>query len=306
MKPIHLLSISDLAPKEIISILDLTKDVKKYPKKYSKKLKNKTLLMIFQAPSLRTRISFEIAMNQLGGSALNYSLLGSPLAKGKETIEDSSRVISRYADAACLRIYDHQELERFAKVSEIPVINAMTNLEHPCQILSDLFTIKERFKKIKEVKLAYLGDCNNNVTNSLLLGCTSLGIDVSLACPKNKEFLPNQEILEKAKKLAKQNHAYVEVFSDPKEATKDAQIIYTDSWMSYRIDTKKQASRKRILGPFQVNEKILKDSLFMHCLPAQRGEEVTDEVMDSKQSIILDQAENRLHTQKALLLGLIR
>ena len=306
----HFLSVLDLDPQEIKNILKLTANIKKHPKHYKSKLQSKTLLMIFQTPSLRTRISFEIAMNQMGGSALNYSIQNSPLAKGKETVEDMSRVISRYADLACLRIYDHKELEKFSHVSHIPIINAMTNLEHPCQILGDLFTIYEQHKKLEDLKLTFAGDCNNNITHSLLLGCTLTGMDISLACPKEEEFLPSQEILKKARNIGSKTGADVKVFQDPKKAIKGADIIYTDSWMSYRIDPKKHGARAKILKKYQVNQELLKKAephtLFMHNLPAQRGEEVTDDVLDGKRSMVLDQAENRLHVQKTIILGLLR
>ena len=306
----HILSVSDLTTEELKRILKITEQVKKKPKKYRKVLENKTLLMIFQAPSLRTRISFEVAMNQLGGSALNYDLQGSPLIKGKESLEDTARVISRYADAACLRIYDHKELEKFAHFSKIHIINAMTNLEHPCQVLGDLFTIYERNKKLNKLKMSYLGDCNNNVTNSLLLGCALVGMNISLACPKNKDFIPDEGMLNRARDIGRKTGADIEVYQDPKKAVSNADVIYTDSWMSYRIDEKKKAERIKALQKYKVTKDLLnkaqEHALFMHCLPASRGEEVTDDVMDSKQSIVLDQAENRLHVQKALLLGMIR
>ncbi len=305
----HILSVTDLHPEEIKRLIHLTQKVKKNPKKYTNYLKAKTAVMIFQAPSLRTRMSFEIGMNQLGGNALNYDLQSSPLSKGKETIEDSSRVISRYADVVIARLYNTIELERFSHVSSIPVINAMTDLEHPCQVFSDLFTIYEHHKNFKNLKLSYVGDSNNNVTHSLLLGCASVGMDIALACPNKKEFMPDQEILKKARTIGNTTGADIEVHHTPEKAVKEADIVYTDSWMSYHIDPSKHVERVRILKPFQVNKKLLKQAqdhaLFMHCLPAQRGEEVTDDVLDGKQSIVLDQAENRLHTQKALLIGLI-
>ena len=296
----HLLSINDLTKKEIESILTLADQIKKSPKKYETKLKDKTLLMIFAKPSLRTRLSFEVGMTQLGGHAIFYDLGTSVMGK-KESIADTSRTASRYVDFIAARLYEHTEIEELAKYSSVPVINMLTDLEHPCQILADLQTIKEKLKNFKKLKLTYLGDAKNNVTHSLMLACTKLGIEVAIGCPSAMQ--PDKQILEISKK-----QGTIEITTDPKKAVQDANIIYTDSWMSYQIPQNQKEQRIKILQPYQVNKKLMsyanKNAIFMHCLPAQRGYEVTDEVIDSKQSVVFDQAENRLHAQKALLLKL--
>lgn len=292
----NLLQISDLSKNEILNLINLALEIKKNPNKYSEKLKNKTLFMFFEKPSLRTRVSFEVAMNQLGGSALYYDLLGSPLKAGKETIEDTAKVISRYCDGVAGRVYEHEVLEKFAKNSKIPIINALSNLEHPCQILGDLLTIKEKFNTFN-IKLAYLGDCNNNVTNSLIKAANILRFDMNIACPNKKEYLPKIKL------------GRVKLFHNAEQAVKGCKIIYTDSWMSYHIPKSQEKRRVKDLKNFQVNNKIMKNlsknAVFMHCLPALRGQEVTSDVIDGKQSITLDQAENRLHIQKAILLKLL-
>ena len=292
----NLLQISDLSKNEILNLINLSIEIKKHPNKYSKKLKNKTLFMLFEKPSLRTRVSFEVAMNQLGGSALNYDLTNSPLVHGKETIEDTAKVISRYCDAIAARVFEQGTLEKMAKNSKIPVINALSDLEHPCQVLGDLLTIKEKFNTFN-IELAYLGDCNNNVTYSLIKASNILGFNMNIACPNKKEYLPEV-------KLGK-----VKLYHNALEAVKGSRIVYTDSWMSYHIPKNQEKRRVKDLKNFQVNSKVMKNAdknaVFMHCLPALRNQEVTSDVIDGKQSIALDQAENRLHIQKAILLKLI-
>ena len=292
----NLLEISDLSKNEILSLIELAIEIKKNPKKYSEKLKNKTLFMFFEKPSLRTRVSFEVAMNQLGGSALYYDLSNSPLAHGKETIEDTSKVISRYCDAIVARVFEQETLEKLAKNSEIPIINALSNDEHPCQILGDLLTIKEKFNTLN-IKLAYLGDCNNNVTHSLIKASNILGFNMNIACPNKKEYLPKI-------KLGK-----IKLFHNALDAVKGSKIVYTDSWMSYHIPKNRGKKRVKDLKNFQVNNKVMKNAeknaVFMHCLPALRGQEVTSNVMDGKKSIVFDQAYNRLPVQKAILLKLL-
>ena len=302
----NLLEIKNLNKKEILNILKQTKKIKKNPYKYFKKLENNTLLMFFEAPSLRTRVSFETGMNQLGGSAIYYDISNSPLGKGKETIEDTAKVISRYCNIAALRIYSHEDLLKFANNSTIPIINMMTNEEHPCQILGDLFTIQEKKKKFNDISICYLGDANNNVTNSLIYGCAILDIKLNIGCPSQEEFNVRDDVLKEAYKLG--NKELIKVYNDPIKAVKNCDIVYTDSWMSYRIPKGQEKRRVKILSPFQVNEKLMKytkDALFMHCLPALRGQEVSKDVIDGERSIVFDQAENRLHVQKAIILLLM-
>jgi ornithine carbamoyltransferase len=303
----HLRNLNDFTKEELKKIIEKAIEIKKNPETYSTALKDKTLLMIFEKPSLRTRVSFEVGMTQLGGHAIFYSIKDSPLGK-KESIEDTAKTASRYVDLIMARLYRQEDLDALAENSSVPVINALTDKYHPCQIISDLQTIKEKKGKLKEIKLAYMGDCNNNVTHSLLLGCTMVGMNISVACPKGKEFEPQKEVIEKAKENAKETGSKIEVLHNAQEAAKDADVIYTDSWMSYHIPEEKKEERIEIFKPFQVNEELMskakKNAVFMNCLPAIRGMEQTKEVIDGKQSIVFDQAENRLHAQKAIMLYL--
>ncbi len=263
-------------------------------------LKGKTLAMIFEKPSTRTRISFEVGMWQLGGYALYLSAGDLQLGRG-ETIADTAQVLSRYVNGIMARVFSHQTILDLVKHSKVPVINGLSDLTHPCQGLADLFTINEKKGRLSGLKLAYVGD-GNNVAHSLLYGCSKVGMDISLACPKGYE--PNPEVVLRAREEAKKSGCEVRVTKDPKEAVKGADIVYTDVWASMGNE-KGHAERVKAFKSYQVNGKLVKeakkDYLFMHCLPAHRGEEVSDEVADSKNSVIFDQAENRLHTQKALL-----
>ena len=263
-------------------------------------LKGKTLAMIFEKPSTRTRVSFEVGMWQLGGYALYLSASDLQLGRG-ETIADTAQVLSRYVDGIMARVFAHQTILDLMKYSRVPVINGLSDLTHPCQGLADLFTIYEKKGRLSKLELAYVGD-GNNVAHSLLYGCSKVGMDITLACPKGYE--PNPEVVAKAKEEGKKSGCTVKVTQDPKEAVRGADIVYTDVWASMGKE-KEREKRLKVFKPFQVNGKLVKgakeDYIFMHCLPAHRGEEVTDEVADSENSVIFDQAENRLHTQKALL-----
>jgi len=305
----NLISISDLKPAEFLNLIERGIKIKHNPKRYYRSLFEKTLLMMFQAPSLRTRLSFEVAMTQLEGHAINYYMEHSPWAHGKESIEDVARVIGKYCDVVMARIYSHADLKKLAKNTEIPVINAMTNNGHPCQILGDFMTIKEKLKKIKGLKLVYLGDSKNNVTYSLMRASALTGNEISIACPSKKDYYPERKVIEETKKLAKKHKGKITITTDPKKAVKNADIIFTDSWMSYRIPEKEKNKRIKELKPFQVNKKLFslakKSALFMHNLPALRGHEVTADVIDSKKSIVFEQAANRLPIQKAILLELL-
>ncbi len=304
----HFLSLKDISKKELLFLVEKGIEIKKHPQRFANAMENKNLLMIFEAPSLRTRLSFETGMNQMGGHAIYYQLSESTLGK-KESLKEFARVVSRYADIVTARVYDKKLLEEMAKYSSVPVINAMTNYEHPCQILSDLMTIYEK-KKTFDLKLAYLGDGLNNVTHSLLFGCSLVGMDIAIATPKGKDYEPDVSVVKTAKAFAKSSGSDVIITNNPKAATENADIVYTDSWLSYRVPKSKEKQRLKIFQPYQVNRKIIqlakKDALFMHDLPATRGQEVTNDVIDSKQSIIIDQAENRLHAQKALVLWLMK
>jgi ornithine carbamoyltransferase len=263
-------------------------------------LKGKTLAMIFEKPSTRTRVSFEVGMWQLGGYALYLSISDLQLGRG-ETIADTAQTLSRYVNGIMARVFAHQTILDLVKYSKVPVINGLSDMTHPCQGLADLFTIYEKKGRLHGLKLAYVGD-GNNVAHSLLYGCSKVGMNITLACPKGYE--PHPEVVLKAKEEGKISGCIVKVTKDPKEAARGADIIYTDVWASMGQE-KEHEKRIKIFKPYQVHTKLIKeakeDYLFMHCLPAHRGEEVTDEVADSKNSIIFDQAENRLHTQKALL-----
>ncbi|MFB3883967.1 MAG: ornithine carbamoyltransferase [Thermodesulfobacteriota bacterium] len=263
-------------------------------------LKGKTLAMIFEKPSTRTRISFEVGMWQLGGYALYLSATDLQLGRG-ETIGDTARVLSRYVNGIMARVFKHQTILDLIRYSEVPVINGLSDFTHPCQGLADLFTIYEKKGRLSGLKLAYIGD-GNNVAHSLLYGCSKVGMDIVLGCPKG--FEPSSKVVSDAEQVAKKNGSTIKVTKDPKEAVKGADVIYTDVWASMGQE-KEREKRVKVFKPYQVNGKLVKgakeDYLFMHCLPAHRGEEVTDEVADSKNSVIFDQAENRMHVQKALM-----
>jgi ornithine carbamoyltransferase len=263
-------------------------------------LKGKTLAMIFEKPSTRTRVSFEVGMWQLGGYALYLSTSDLQLGRG-ETIADTAQVLSRYVDGIMARVFAHQTILDLVKYSRVPVINGLSDFSHPCQGLADLFTIYEKKGRLSGLRLAYVGD-GNNVAHSLLYGCSKVGINITLACPKG--FEPDPEVVSKAEEEGKKSGCEVRITKDPKEAVKGADIVYTDVWASMGKE-KEHEKRMKVFKPYQVNGKLVKeaeeDYIFMHCLPAHRGQEVTDEVADSENSVIFDQAENRLHTQKALL-----
>lgn len=263
-------------------------------------LKGKTLAMIFEKPSTRTRVSFEVGMWQLGGYALYLNASDLQLGRG-ETVADTAQVLSRYVNGIMARVFAHQTILDLVKYSKVPVINGLSDFTHPCQGLADLFTIYEKKGRLSGLKLAYVGDANN-VAHSLLYGCSKVGMDITLGCPKGYE--PNPGVVSEAREEGNRSGCKVKVTNDPKEAVKEADIVYTDVWASMGKE-KEHEKRVKILKPYQVNANLVKeakeDYLFMHCLPAHRGEEVTNEVAGSKNSVIFDQAENRLHTQKALL-----
>ncbi|WP_048192071.1 ornithine carbamoyltransferase [Methanobacterium sp. SMA-27] len=297
----HLLSVTD-AKKDIFEILELAGNFKEDP--YGKKpLKNKTLAMIFEKASTRTRISFEVAMLHLGGNPLYLSASDMQLGRG-EIIEDTANVLSRYVDGVMIRAIKHEDVLLFAQNSNVPVINGLTDKEHPCQSLTDIFTIFEH-KNSYQVKMAYLGD-GNNVCNSLLLTCALVGMDLTVVCPVGYE--PDQEIFEKALMYAEETGSNIEITSNVRDGVKDADVIYTDVWVSMGDEAEK-LQRLIDLNDYQVNMELLKrakpDALVMHCLPAIRGQEITDEVMKSSQSVIWDQAENRMHVETAILFKLL-
>ena len=302
MKGKSLASLWELTKEEIVEILRTSELLKLQLLRGQEHplLKGKTLAMIFEKPSTRTRVSFEVGMWQLGGYALYLSSSDLQLGRG-ETIGDTSQVLSRYANGIMARVFKHQTIVDLIRYSRVPVINGLSDFSHPCQGLADLFTVYEKKGQLSGLKLAYVGD-GNNVAHSLIYGCSKVGMDIVLACPKGYE--PDSEVVLKAKEEAKRNGCAVEVTNDPKEAVKGADVVYTDVWASMGQE-KEHEKRVKIFKPYQVNAQLVKgakeDYLFMHCLPAHRGEEVTDEIADSRNSVIFDQAENRMHAQKALM-----
>lgn len=267
-------------------------------------LNGKALALLFEKPSTRTRVSFDVGMAQLGGTSVYLDPTQLQLGRG-ETVEDTARVLSRYLDAIAYRAFEHETMVRLAEASSIPVINALDDLEHPCQALGDLLTIRESKGGFEGLKLAYVGD-GNNVCNSLLLASALVGMEMRAACPKG--YLPDQGVLERALDVAQKRGAPLRVVEDPREAVEGADVVYTDVWVSMGMEEEKQ-EREGTFRPYQVNETLLRnaaaDAVVMHCLPAHRGVEITDDVLDGPRSVVWDQAENRLHVQKALLLHLL-
>ncbi|MFH0876393.1 MAG: ornithine carbamoyltransferase [archaeon] len=292
--------------KDILGLISHATEIKKNPENYSDKLKNKTMLMLFEKPSLRTRVSFEVGMTQLGGHAIYMDTKDSPFGE-KESIADTAKAASRYCDIIMARMFKQESIEGLASNATVPVINGLTNTFHPCQILSDLFTIYEKKGNLKGLKLCFVGDGNNNITHSLLLGCSITGMDISVGCPK--EFMPQQWIIKIAEENAKKSGSKIEILNDAKKSVENADIVYADSWMSYHIPKEQKEERINIFKPFQVNKQLMShaknDAIFMNCLPAMRGYEQTAEVIDGPKSIVFDQAENRLHMQKAIILKLL-
>lgn len=267
-------------------------------------LKGKTLGMIFTKSSTRTRVSFEVGMVQLGGYPLFLSSNDIQLGRG-ETIYDTAKVLERYLDGIMIRTFSHQDVLDLAEYADIPIINVLTDLLHPCQVLADLETIYEKKGRLEGLKFAYIGD-GNNMANSIMYGCGKMGLDCRIASPKG--YTPDAEVIENAKDDFKKSGAELIITEDPKEAIKDADIVYTDTWVSMGMEKEKE-ERIKIFMPYQVNSELMShadsDAIFMHCLPAYRGFEVTDEVIDGPHSVIFDEAENRLHAQKAIMVELM-
>lgn len=302
----HLLSMQDLSPNEIEAILDKAEGLKEKLRKGEphELLRGKTLGMIFEKPSLRTRVTFETGMTQLGGHAIYLAPADIQLGK-RESVPDTARNLSRWVDAVMARLFKHDIIVELARHSSVPVINGLTDLHHPCQTLGDLLTIREHKGKFRGLKLAWVGD-GNNVCNSLLLGCTLVGMNISAVCPHGYE--PDANVMTQAKKNAEKSGAKLELLTDPKKAVAGADVIYTDVWVSMGQE-KEAKQRMRAFKGYQVNAQLLKlakpNAIVMHCLPAHRGQEITDEVIDGPRSVVLDQAENRMHAQKALLVSLL-
>ncbi len=299
-----LVSIKDLTGKEIEEIFTLTDQLKKNKQKFNQVLAGKTLALIFQKPSNRTRVSFDVGMYQLGGNSIY--LAPNEINLGvRESIEDVAKTLSRYVDGIVIRTFEHKNVLDLAKFATVAVINGLSDFSHPCQALADIYTIKEKLKSVKGKTLAYVGD-GNNVCYSLLFAAALTGMNMQVATPK--EYEPALLVLQESQKIAQSENAKIQLSNDPASAACGADVIYTDVWASMGQE-EEAAKRKQIFKDFQVNKNLLakakKNCLIMHCLPAHRGEEITDEAMDSPNSVVFDQAENRMHVQKAILIKLL-
>jgi ornithine carbamoyltransferase len=300
-----LISIKLLSLDEIKEVFVLSAQIKKERERFSSALKAKTLALIFEKPSNRTYVSFQVGMYELGGNSI---YLGPEHIKLgiRETISDVAKTLSRYVHGIVLRTFGHQNILDMAEYATVPVINGLSDLSHPCQALADTFTIKEKLGNLKGLTLAYIGD-GNNVCHSLLYACAKLGINIKVAHPKG--YAPQAEVVRGAKISAQASKAKIGLYLKPQEAAEGADVIYTDVWASMGQE-KEARKRKKAFKDFQVNKKLVSlakdDCLIMHCLPAHRGEEITDEVIDGKNSVIFEQAENRLHVQKAILVRLLK
>jgi ornithine carbamoyltransferase len=292
----------DLSAEQLSAVLDLTKEVKHSRPRFAAALKGRYAALLFEKPSLRTRMTFELAMKQLGGDVVTQiGMIGD-----REPLKDVARNIGRWTDVIVARTFAQHTVDELAHWSGLPVINALTDCFHPCQALADMFTLKEKFGRLRGLKLAYVGD-GNNVAHSLMLCCARLGMNMSIATPAG--YGPKTSVIAQAIELARISGARIEVMTDPADAVQNSQAIYTDVWTSMGQEGEAE-ERQKLFAPYQVNELLLSlarpDTLFMHCLPAKRGQEVTDQVMESPQSVVFDQAENRLHVQKAVLLMLLQ
>ncbi len=291
----------DLTGEELAALLDLTADVKRTPRNYARALDNKSIALLFEKPSLRTRLTFELAIQQLGGHAV---FCEGPIG-AREPLKDVARNLDRWVNGIVARVFSQETVDGLAHWSSVPVINALSDLYHPCQALADVATVRERFGKLKGLKLAFIGD-GNNVAQSLMLSALRLGMDFALGCPQG--YTPNPEIIAQAEGLAAVSRATLTITHDTDRALEGAHAVYTDVWASMGQE-KEAAKRKKAFQPYQVTEELfaraLPNAIFMHCLPARRGEEVTGAVIESERSAVFDQAEYRLHAQKALLLMMI-
>lgn len=303
LKGKDLLSIHDLSEEDVQEILETAAKLKAEQKEGIPHplLKGKTLAMIFEKSSTRTRVSFETGIFQLGGQGIFLSTRDIQLGRG-EPVKDTARVLARYVDGIMIRTYAQSEVEEFAQYADVPVINALTDLLHPCQVLTDLLTMQEyKGKNLKGLHFAYIGD-GNNMANSYLYGCAKAGIHCTIACPKGYE--PNKDVLAKALEDAKATGAVLKVVEDPAEAAKDADVLATDTWTSMGEEAEKEV-REKVFRGYQINRELLaladKEAIVLHCLPAYRGKEITEEVLEGYAHVIFDEAENRLHTQKAVM-----
>lgn len=300
----HILSDFDLSKQEVLEILGLSSEIKANPAGYSESMKGKTLIMLFELPSLRTRISFEAGMTQLGGHAIFYGVEGGSFTRS-ETLEDGVKNLSRYCDFIMARVLKQEDIEKIGAAASVPVINGMTMSYHPCQNLADLLTIQEHKGGLDGLKIAYVGDGGCNTANSTIIGCSSVGMEVTVVCPDSPKYSPDPKIIAKAKKGS---GGSIDVSHDPAAGVEGADVIYTDVWVSAGMEEEKK-ERMKAFKPFQVDTALVSKAepgcIVMHCLPAHRGYEITSEVMDSGQAVVFDQAENRMHAQKGLLSWLV-
>lgn len=298
----HLLSLMDFSEKEVKHVLDLALKIKSNG--LEERLEGQTLAMLFEKPSTRTRVSFETGMTRLGGHAIFLDMRTTQLGRG-ETVEDTTRTIERYCDIIMARVNKHNDLEKMASVSRIPVINALSEKFHPCQTMADMLTVLEKKGKLDDLKVVFLGDCAFNMFNSTMIGFSKMWSNVVAVCPDKKGYAPEHELVEKARKHGKGS---IKVEHDPVKGIKDADVIHTDTWVS--MGQENADKRIKDLKPYQLNSELLKhakeDAIVMHCLPAHRGHEITDEVIDGPQSVVFDQAENRMHAQNAIMLYLLK
>lgn len=301
--PKNLLTLLELNQKEFANLLSLGEKVKRAPKRWRRSLTGKSLAMIFEKSSTRTRVSFEVGMTQMGGHALYLN--GNDLQLGRgETVSDTAQVLSRFVDGIMIRTFSHRMVEELAEISRVPVINGLTDIHHPCQALADLMTIQEEFGKLKGLQIVFVGD-GNNVAHSLMIAAAQTGAHFRLACPKGYEM--NPKVIHQARQVAFQTGSRIETTQEVKGSVKGAHAVYTDVWTSMGQEREK-AKRLKAFQRYQVNQKLMCESpsaIFLHCLPAHRGEEVSAEVIDGPQSRVWDQAENRLHAQKAVLITLL-
>ena len=295
-----LVSTRDLGPQGVQAVLHLAELMKSRPSVFQRSLAGKQMVMFFEKPSLRTRLTFEAGMTSLGGTAMFVDQSQSRL-DARETLSDIAHNLERWVDVIVLRTFAQETIEGMARYASVPVINALSDLEHPCQALADYFTLQERFGDLKKISLAYVGD-GNNVAHSLLLTCACLGSTIRIATPKG--YSPKAQMVADARKIAKETGARIELLMDPHAAVAGVDAVYTDAWASMGQE-QEAGQRAAIFPPYQVNRELIAEAaphaVFMHCLPAHRGEEVTNEVMDSENSVIFEQAENRLHVQKSIL-----
>jgi len=305
MKGNDFLSIRDFSPQEILYLLILARQIKTHPTTYSEALKRETLALIFEKPSLRTRVTFDVGIQQLGGFSVYLSPAEINLGK-RESIYDVAKNLERMVQGIMIRTFAHEIVEQLAEYASIPVINGLTDYSHPCQAMADYLTIWEAKGNLEGLKLAFVGD-GNNVAHSLMFAGAQLGVDVSVATPHGYE--PRADAVKWARQRARETGASCTITNDPVEAVAGADVVYTDVWASMGLEAEAE-KRSKLFRPFQVNAQLFrkakKDAIFMHCLPAHRGDEVTNEVIDSPRSIVFQQAENRLHAQKAIMLDLMK